>query len=607
MVYSDYGFYLFISLLKLYIFSIYTGTEFPFSLFVLNLAGILVLSSWTLLLKQQKRRWFLMGLLFLHSTLLISNIWYYRYFEDMLSVVLVSEINQMGSVGGGFLTLVQWYDFLFFADLLIFSAVILYLKKKGSASLDANSKQLAGSGAVLGLFLFVTPQFITYTQEGAWPGTQSVTSMQNYYHFGFWGYHGFDILSESRKFLMDGNHVTGEEEDLIEQAGLREQRSSQPAEHPNIIVVQLESFQTSVIDHEVNGQELTPNLNDLQNEMLYFPDFYHQTHEGRTSDAEFVFNTSLYPLPSGSVYPQYPANQFDGLPAVLKEIGYDTAAMHAYDKDFWNRDEVYSNIGFKEFYSEEDFPDGEVIGIALNDKDFFMNSLQFMDELDEPFYSFMVALTSHIPYEIPEDLQKLDLSGYEDPLLKGYYHTIHYVDDAVGMMVEELKQKGLWDDSLVVFYGDHDSGLTDAGGEMAESLKAETPVELFKLDRAVPLLIKIPGSSQGELVEVSGGQIDLAPTILDILGVEAPFMFGRSLFDKEDNLTVFRNGSFRYQNLFYSPDLTSPIGEGACYSIKTEKEIALTECAVHIETAAEQLRISDIIIEENALDEMSDE
>lgn len=607
MAYSDYGIYFMISLAKLYIFSIYTGTEFPLSLLILNLAGILALSSWTLLLKQRKRRWVLLVLLFLHSFLLVSNIWYYRYFEDFLSVVLITEINQMSSVGGGFLTLVQWYDFLFFVDLLVFGFFIFFLSKKVSASLLTTSKRLAAAGVLVGAFLFITPQLITYAQEGSWPGTESVTSMQDYYDFGFWGYHAFDILIHTGVVSKQRADLTAEDQERIEQAGNDGQSDLHHDDKPNVIVVQLESFQTSVIDQEVNGQELTPNLNELKNETLYFPNFYHQAHEGRTSDAEFLVNTSLYPLPSGSVYPQYPGNQFDGLPAQLKEIGYDTAAMHAYEKDFWNRDEVYSNIGFREFFSEEDFPTGEVIGIALNDKDFFMSSLQFMDQLDEPFYSFMVALTSHIPYGFPEEYEKLDLAGYEDPLLKGYYHTIHYVDEAVGMMVGELKSKGIWEDSLVVFYGDHDSGLTQAGGEMARDVGAENTLELFKLDRAVPLFIKVPGSTSGETVELSGGQIDLAPTILDILEVDPPFMLGQSIFDEEDNLTVFRNGSFRYRDLYYDPDLTEAIGEGTCYSMGSAEEIALIECADLIEEAAEQLRISDTIIEDNLLGEMRKE
>ena len=59
------------------------------------------------------------------------------------------------------------------------------------------------------------------------------------------------------------------------------------------ILVQLESFQASVIDKAINGEEVTPNLNRLKKESLYFSSFYHQTHKGRTSDAEFITNTSF--------------------------------------------------------------------------------------------------------------------------------------------------------------------------------------------------------------------------------------------------------------------------------------------------------------------------
>lgn len=69
--------------------------------------------------------------------------------------------------------------------------------------------------------------------------------------------------------------------------------------------------------------------------------------------------------------------------------------MHAYEKGFWNRDDVYKNIGFKHFFS--------LIGIALNDQQFFLKSIDHMETLQEPFFSFLVALTSHTSYEIDKE------------------------------------------------------------------------------------------------------------------------------------------------------------------------------------------------------------
>ncbi|SDO03363.1 LTA synthase family protein [Alkalicoccus daliensis] len=594
----DYWMYLALAMGKLYIFSLYTDTAYPASLFILNLSGMLLLSSWVLLLRKEKRRWFFILLMLMHSTLLISDMWYYRYFENFLSIALISEIPQMTSVGGGFAAIIQWTDFFLYADVLLFILLIFLLRHFFTNSPRRTRMQTAGTAFGAGLVLFIAAISFQTATEDDWQRNQAITNMREYYALGFWGYHGVDLLKGIGITVYDRGKAPPEEM-LAQQS----ESTDMPEEQPNVIIVQLESFQTSVINTEINGQELTPHLNQLQEEMLYFPNFYHQTHEGRTSDAEFIVNSSLYPLKSGSVYPQHPENKFDALPEELREHGYDTAAFHAYEKEFWNRNEVYGSLGYNSFFSEEDYPDGEIINIALNDKDFFDTSLAYMETMEEPYFSFLVALTSHIPYDFPEEKQVLDLSGYEDPLLRGYYHTVHYVDEAVGKLVDDLKEQELWEDSIVVFYGDHDSGLTAPEGEMARTNEVQNEVDLFKLDRAVPLFIKVPGEAAGEVVEQSGGQIDLAPTILDLLDIDTPFMLGQSLLDEEDNLTVFRDGSFRHGELYYVPDLTEAPGKGTCYAMSSGDEVSLQDCLEQEDRAINELLLSDMIIEGNLLEE----
>lgn len=113
MKFLEYWVYLLLSIFKIFLFSMYAGTEFQASFFILNLASIVVLSSWTLLLSYKKRRWILLAFLFLHSTLLVSDLWYYRYFTDLLSIALLSDITQMSDVGGGFMTLIEAKDIFF--------------------------------------------------------------------------------------------------------------------------------------------------------------------------------------------------------------------------------------------------------------------------------------------------------------------------------------------------------------------------------------------------------------------------------------------------------------------------------------------------------------
>lgn len=596
----DYWVYLAFSAAKLYLFSLYTDTPFSFGFFLISLSSALVLSSWTLLISARKRRWILLSLLALHSILLISDVWYYRYFGDLLSVQLVPSMTQMNDVGGGFMSLIRWTDFFFFADFLLFFIIILVLRKRQDSTQRATNGKLAAAIFAVGLLLFVTPLVSSLAKDESWLAGDAISNMREYYELGFWGYHGFDLAKGAVAIFQDDSPSEQDQALVREAAASLDTENS--GEQPNIILVQLESLQNSVIGQEIGGEEVTPYLNGLQEEMLYFPAFHHQTHEGRTSDAEFIINSSLYPLRTGSVYTRFPDSTFDPLPEALQKGGYDTAAMHAYEKSFWNRDIVYDHIGFSHFFSEEDYPDTEKIGMAINDEDFLLTSIDHMKQLEEPSFSFLIALSSHIPYTIPDDKKELEISGYENELIPAYYHTVHYVDGAVETFVEELKAQEMWDDALVVFYGDHDSGLVEDGGEMAEQLGATETTELFELFRTVPLWIKPPGLDRGEEMATPGGQIDLAPTILELAGIDQGFMLGTSLLSETERLIVFRDGSFRKGDLYFTPDLTTTPGSGECYSIESGEQIDIASCEPYIEQAIDQLRVSDTVIEDNGLE-----
>ncbi|RDB32214.1 LTA synthase family protein [Exiguobacterium sp. RIT594] len=599
MIVFGYALYLLLGTLKFVLFSFYTDTAFPTSLFLMNLGGMLLLSSWTLLIEWRKRRWIWLSLLLAHSLLLISDMWYYRYFNDFLSVSLMSQMLQMGDVSSGFAALILPSDFLLFADSLIFLGILFFTRKKTFAVTKSKRQKTAGLTFLTGIVLFAAPVTYSVVKEDQ-RLSQSVSDMRDYYQLGFWGYHGLDLFRGIQSAVGPTDDLTNAQQQRLDETSTSDANGK--TKKPNIILVQLESFQASVIDQQVDGQTLTPNLNQLKKESLYFPSFYHQTHEGRTSDAEFITNTSLYPLKSGSVYTRFPDNEFDALPDLLRTNGYDTAAMHAYEKGFWNRDQVYQNIGFKHFFSQDDYPKQKKIGMALNDKQFFTKSIEHMETLKEPYFSFLVALTSHTPYEIPKDEQQLDLSGYDDPMLKGYYQTIHYVDGAVGQMVKELKKKSMWDDTLVIFYGDHDSGLTNEDGEMQQKARINNAVDAFELDRQVPLFIKKPNQDKGQVIQENGGQIDIAPTIVDLLNLDAPYMMGDSLLDDEPNLTAFRDGSFRYKGYYYKAKLTEKAGNGTCYDVSTKKQVDRDMCQPQTKQVRKDLRLSDAIIEKNGLE-----
>ncbi|PPA70753.1 LTA synthase family protein [Jeotgalibacillus proteolyticus] len=610
-LYGDYFIYVGLLLLKLYLLSVATGTYFSFRLSVVSLGSIFLLSFWILLISPKVRRWMLVGFTILISFLIISNIWYYRYFTDFLSASLIIQLPQMDAVGGGMQDLIYWSDFLFFLDAVIFLVVLVFLRKQKFQTYTKKRRVVSAAAALTaGLFLFYSPSVLSFSNDQAGSKEEPVSNLSRYYQIGMIGYHAVDLRDEMYENWFEDTTLTEDEKESIDNFfdGKDPEAGEPPEQLPNVIVIQLESFQTSVIDQEIDGQMLTPHLNELKDESAYFPNFYHQTHEGRTSDAEFIINSSLYPLKSGSVYTRYSDHLFDTLPGRLKENGYETAAFHAFRPNFWNRDQVYENFGYDTFYSIEDFPDGDIIGLTLNDKDFFLTGVEKMKELEAPYFAFMVALTSHTPYDFPKDKRVLDLDRFDEEILQNYYHNIHYVDSAFGEMKEKLVEVGMWEDSLIVVYGDHDSALQKQGREMADFEDAESAVDFVQLGRRVPLFIKPPQGqgNNGEVIEKAGGQLDVAPTILSMLGLQSDYMMGASLFSDEENMVVFRDGSAIDDTFYYEASLWDAEG-GACYSLETEKKVSSGKCEEISEEAARQLRLSDLVIRKDGIQQLQSE
>lgn len=310
----------------------------------------------------------------------------------------------------------------------------------------------------------------------------------------------------------------------------------------NLIVIQVESLQNFVIDHFHEGQEVTPNLNRLIREegSLYFNNYYQQLGRGNTSDAEFVTHNSLYPSMEEPTYTQYVDNTFYGLPWILRDNGYIAWAFHGYKKDFWNRDKAYLNQGFQRFVSEEDYDLTETIGFGLTDVEFFKQSMGYLKELDglddKPFYAFMITLTSHNPFKMPEKYKYLNIKAeYEDTLLGNYLQAIHYTDKAIGQFIEDLKREGLYDNSILVIYGDHfaiNSLNKDDQKLMTDYLGY--PYDLDEMLK-IPLIIHIPSLEANETITRIGSALDFLPTMLNIMGYknEKGLMFGVDLINYE--------------------------------------------------------------------------
>lgn len=338
------------------------------------------------------------------------------------------------------------------------------------------------------------------------------------------------------------------------------------AEGRNVFVIQVEALQSFVIGAEFEGQPLTPNLNALlENDSLYFENYYYQVGGGNTSDAEFAVNNSLYPRDDTSVYQEYADNTYYGLPWILKDNGYSTAAaFHGYEGDFWNRNTAYVTQGFDDYTSLEDFrlrddydPSQERI-MGISDRMMFNQTLNIVKEYEEPFYSFIVTLSTHSPFSVPWEDRYVDKDNMSPNLYTLYIQSIAYFDRVLGEFLAALDAEGLYDNSIFVIYGDH-YALTNTEADLKADVEEliGKPYDLFERFR-VPLIIHIPGMEHHETIDTVGSHIDVLPTLLCLLGMEnnKSVMFGHNLLDPDYEgvvyqMTHMQKGSFILKDAIY--------------------------------------------------------
>ena len=318
----------------------------------------------------------------------------------------------------------------------------------------------------------------------------------------------------------------------------------------NLIVVQMESMQNMLINKDYFGQEITPVLNELIRSpgTVYFNNFYYQIGTGNTSDAEFAANNAIMGSMDSYTYQLYQHNYFRGLPWILKERGYGSYVFHGYKKEFWNRENIYPALGFDKYYCSGYFINDNIEGIGggnitgISDSAFFDQATDYMAELPQPFYSFLMTLSCHHPFKMPEFLRDIEIRPAEANIVGDYINAVHYSDKCIGEFMEHLKEKELYDNSIIVFYADH-FGLSKADSRIDEVVSRWIGKPYtFDMMLNIPLIIHIPGADINATYENSGGQLDLMPTLAFLLGIERldTLYLGQNLFTGNDSTVAIQ-------------------------------------------------------------------
>jgi phosphoglycerol transferase MdoB-like AlkP superfamily enzyme len=565
-------------------------------------ASIAILIAISILLKNKSRVKFLFIMDLIISIAILVDINYFRYFKDLISIPVIKNGFLLGDVKSSVNSLFKIKDLLYLCDFLVLIP-LMSIRKHFNFENDAFIKRLAASFLIL-IIAGCTNSYYFYELSKEQP--RLISTMYNKVYIekklGLINTHGIDIFNTlkndaSRKIALSKTKEA-EIQNYLEANTTETSTALKGAgKGKNVIMIQVEALQNFVINANVDGQEITPNLNKLAGKSIYFDNYYYQVSSGGTSDAEFLSNNSLYPSPSGAAYYMYYDNDYNSLAKALKTQGYNTNVFHGYKETFWNRNIMYKAEGFDNYYSEKDFNIDETVGLGLSDKSFLNQSIEKLKTLKDPYFSFLITLSSHFPFDDTQKYGSFSAGKYEGSLLGNYIKAIHYTDEQLGMFLQKLDEEGITKDSIIVLYGDHNAIPKENQKELADftGIQNMNDLEWAKLQK-VPMMIHFPNDEYAETNHITSGQIDLYPTLCNILDIQNQDLLGSDLLNSKNSSVVFRNGSFTDGNVFYLS------GTSTYYDLTNGEKINETEALKAEKTARlKELEYSDDILKHNLL------
>ncbi|MHC5269104.1 LTA synthase family protein [Enterococcus sp. LJL98] len=593
------------------------GIESPFQYFILlinPIATTLFLLAIALYVRRTKTFYFtIMFIYFLMSLLLFSNVVYYSEFTDFITInTMLGAGKVFSGLGSSAAKLFQPMDIIYLLDIPFLTYALMRNKIKKE---DKEIKgRMAFAISTLAVLIFSGNLFLAETDRS---GLLTRTFSRDYLvkYLGINAFTGYDAIQ-----TYNTNQVRAEASpnDMKEVEEYVKGHHAAPnpetfgiAKGKNVIYIHLESAQQFLIDYNFVDEEgveheVMPFINSLYHSesTFSFDNFFHQVKAGKTSDAETLLETSLFGLNQGAFFAQLGGkNTFEAAPNILaQEAGYSSAVFHGNSKTFWNRNITYTHFGYENFFdaSYYDVTPENSFQYGLHDKPFFEQSIPYLERLQQPFYTKFIAVSNHYPYsEFTDEEAGFPMATTSDSTINGYFATANYLDTAVEEFFNYLKASGLYENSVIVLYGDH-YGISNGRNKTLAELVGKTSDTWTDFDNAqmqrVPYMIHLPGQSKGGIHHTYGGQVDGLPTLLHLLGIDTDryIQLGQDLLSPEkEEVVAFRDGSFMTPDYtFYSGTLYDNVTGELIEALSEEEQLKVD--AYH-EQVNRQLAVSDQI------------
>ena len=583
--YPVLSFYIISNFINSILLRLFTTGDFSIRPLFFDMGIVLLFASLSFFIKKKNKNiYYVVTSIFFLAICIINSI-YYNYYSSFSSISLLATsvfVKDFGNVVVEFALNIK--DWLYLWQIIGLILVIIKYKNREVNEKNNFSRLSIIAIVIIGIGCCLPPYNSFSRFIKLWNRVAVVNS------FGVYTYQ-FDDLFQSLKPTI--NNMFGYDSALKKVSDYYNDNKYEQSineytgifEGKNVIAIHAESLQNFAIGLKFNGKEVTPNLNKLVKESLYFNNFYAQVGVGTSSDSEFTYATSLLPANNGTVFVNYYNNKFTTIQNLLNDRGYYVFSMHGNEGDFWNRLTMHQNMGYDKFYAKSSFVIDEEYGLGLSDDSFFKQAVTMIKDIDEdigePYYGTLITLTNHTPWEGADEISELDLSWtvnidgeiitrdyLEGSTLGDYIKCINYMDMAIGNFLDNMESEGLLNNTVIVIYGDHDARISKKNynymynyDPVSDKVLDEDDngyVEFndydYELSKKVPLIIWSKDMDESVVIDTPMGMIDVLPTLGNMLNIYNKYSLGNDVMNINDgeNVVVFKDGSYVTSKIYYS-------------------------------------------------------
>ena len=573
------GLILFLKTIFFYYNTVSYTSGLDFNLVIGTISFIVVIVSLINILPNRARMVTAIIINLLLSILLFADNIYYSFSSNVLSVAQIENLQYGGEIMKTLPSLLEFKQILYFLDTIIILLLLIF-KVIQIRKVNEKNKWLRLFKVVYGLIAVFIFCFISldYVKEGVLTSYNKDVQIKN---STIYGYHIADIVNEinsasKAKYKNYSNFKPDYDKlktSFENEYGANLEYLKDIAKGKNIILVQLESIQEFVINKEINGKEITPNFNKFLHENIEFTNMHMQSYS-TTADSEHTVNTSTFPMENGMSFAKYYTNTYDDIFKIYHNNGYHTSFMHGNYPDFWNRGNVYDNMEIDRTEFKDNFADlSENINGDLSDELFYLQAVDKLDDYKKPFFAELISVSSHTPFTLEglQDRSKvtIDVGKYKGTYFGNYLESVNYADYAFGLFIDKLKEKGLYEDTVILIYGDH-NGLSMYDENMLDFLKQVYPdindIEIKLNYTRVACGLKIPGIEKLKITKPIN-KLDVKPTLTYLSGLQDGVSLGMNIFANKD-FVALNNERIITDKYYY---------DGEWYEISTGNKLDLNK------------------------------